>query len=214
MARAKPWYARAAAQEDAASMFHLGWLYERAALQDLRAGLLAFAAEREGREAELADPDVAHALEWYRKAADKGFAPAMNNLGQLYLSGLAGPTQPEKAIEWIIAAAKAGNPVAAMYLSMAYMSGEFVPVDGAQSQFWSTWLPKASSAGDLIEPVFTRTELNGMPLPAAKRAEFRAAAETGRPVTTTFRPMPPNPSIPTFKSVQRELENQGSKDAP
>jgi hypothetical protein len=45
-------------------------------------------------------PDPAAAAEWYRRAAEQGFAPAQINLGQLYELGLGVPRDPALALVW------------------------------------------------------------------------------------------------------------------
>ena len=55
-------------------MFHLGWLYEHGATREN-------AKARDSREI---DDDNDHARKWYEKAAEKGNALAMTNLGTLY----------------------------------------------------------------------------------------------------------------------------------
>jgi TPR repeat protein len=44
--------------------------------------------------ARLMEPDFQRAANLYRKAVEKGYAPAMNNLTELYLHGLVGERDP------------------------------------------------------------------------------------------------------------------------
>jgi len=46
------------------------------------------------------DRDYAEAMTWYRKAADKGNATAMYNVGVLYENGFGVHMDTDKAIEW------------------------------------------------------------------------------------------------------------------
>jgi hypothetical protein len=53
--------------------------------------------------------DYAKAREWYQKAADAGYAAAMNNLGLLYEKDRGEPRDYAKAREWYQKAADAGH---------------------------------------------------------------------------------------------------------
>ena len=49
--------------------------------------------------------DHAQALQWFRKAAEKGNAPAQSNLGLLYAKGQGTPKDYVEAEKWLILAA-------------------------------------------------------------------------------------------------------------
>ena len=55
------------------------------------------------------EKDDAEAVRWYRKAADKGEALAMSNLGRMYDQGSGVAKDPRQAAEWVFKAVKAGN---------------------------------------------------------------------------------------------------------
>jgi TPR repeat protein len=142
----------------------------------------------------------------YRKGAERGFAPAMNNLGQLYLSGALGSARRSEGVPWIIRAAEAGNPVGAINLSLIYTDGMTVPRDVEQAERWSHWTDKITDPRDLASPTLERTNMIlagkiDRPLVAA----IRAKAKTREELTVTFSPMQPDPRLPTFRSVQDQL---------
>jgi TPR repeat protein len=205
--RAGSWYERAADEGDAAAMFHLAWIHQERARRE-REDNFRRMAERSDSEASSASPAVARAPDpgeaeselaedWYRKSAEKGYAPAMNNLGQLLLNG---PHQNvDAAFEWHMDAARAGNPVGCWNVSIAYMAGHGVARDRDEAIRWSTWTPNQGSHDDLGEPTLQRTILFGSTLAPERRSLLRAAAAVGEPVTFTLVPLQPNAALPTFK---------------
>ena len=75
----------------------------------------------------------------YRKAAERGFAPATNNLGSMYVSGLFGSAQRSDGALWILRAARAGNPFGAVNTTLLYFywSGNGFRADSAEARRWS-----------------------------------------------------------------------------
>jgi TPR repeat protein len=53
--------------------------------------------------------DVAQAVAWYRKAAEKGYAPAMGFLGDMYANGRGVARDMAEALAWYRKAAALGN---------------------------------------------------------------------------------------------------------
>jgi len=212
--RAAGWYERAARDgQDEASMFHLAWTYEQSGIRNIVPTMLA--AEKAAEQAAANNAPIpdrpnglepfARAEEWYRKSAEKGFAPAKNNLGQLYLTGMLHSASREEGFRLCMEAARTGNPVAAMNVALAYSDGMGVTRDLAEATRWGTWSAKDYDPRDLQEPTLSRTHLFGTELPPEIRASIRASVESGRPLTSTFRPLPPDPSLPTFSSVRNKL---------
>jgi hypothetical protein len=78
------------------------------------------AAGRDG-----AKDDVA-AMKWFRIAADKGYAPAENNLGFLYAEGRGAPRNDSEAVRWYRRAADRKYPPAETSLGMMYAQGRGV----------------------------------------------------------------------------------------
>ena len=129
----------------------------------------------------------AQSADWYRRAADQGFGPAMNNLGVLYSTGLAGSLgAPDKseALRWYRAAAAAGNPVGLWNVGTAYANGLGVARDPSEAARWATWHPSPridTTAAELGDAVLSRTTLFSGQLSDAQRAGLRAAARAGTP---------------------------------
>ncbi|HEX6841562.1 MAG TPA: tetratricopeptide repeat protein [Stellaceae bacterium] len=131
------------------------------------------------------DADCRQSTEWYRRAADQGFAPAMNNLGELYFNGLAGSIgQPDRneALRWYRAAAATGNPVGLWNVGVAYANGLGVARDPAEAAKWTTWYPSRKGLTvDLASAVLSRTTLLSQTLSSEQRDGLRAAAQAGTP---------------------------------
>jgi hypothetical protein len=61
-------------------------------------------------------PDPKLALDWYRKAAEAGFAPAQFNLGRLYAAGTGVPKDFAEARKWLEQAERGGIAAARQVL--------------------------------------------------------------------------------------------------
>jgi TPR repeat protein len=206
--RAIHWYRRAAEAGDPKSMFHLGWIIEHQAVETYngKAWEAAALGQTSGFRSELR-PQFDLAASWYRRAAEAGFAPAMNNLGQLYARGLNGSRNPQMAAYYYRMAAQAGNPVAGFNLSLAHLAGDGVAQNGAEALKHMEWSPsKKYSEADLQSPTLERTRFNGGMLGQGLRERLRSAAEAGPPATAKmeFRPMRPVSNLPTFEEVRRQ----------
>lgn len=209
LGRARVWYTRAVEHGDVTAMFHLGWTYERAGNRERDAAydqaskkVAAGASPDQVAPRFDTNPNFVHAADWYRKAAAKGFAPAMNNLGELYQAGLGVPRDPREGYRQILAAARAGNPIASWNVVGAHWTRAGVEFDKAEVDKWSTWTPKGMTY-DLADLTLQRTHMNGEGIPARERSALRAAAEKGEPVTIKTRSLQPDRSVPTFKQVAR-----------
>ena len=143
----------------------------------------------------------------YRKAAERGFASAMNNLGQILLSGALGSARRREGVPWLIRAAEAGNPIGSVNLSLVYTDGMTVSRDLEQAERWSHWTDKITDRRDLASPTLERTNmvLAGT-LDRSLVAAIRAKAKTKEELTVTFRPLPPDQRVPTFESVRKALK--------
>jgi TPR repeat protein len=214
LAKAELWYARAAEHGDAASMFHLAWIYEQAGQADYLAAIRTI-SDQARTDALMEGPDAARKLlpqdnfiraaDWYRKSDDNGFAPAMNKLGELYLACMGVRQDASAAHHWHLASARAGNPVAAINTALDFRIARGVGADLAQAEKWSSWTGKPNAAG-LGDLTLERTNVFGNGVPARERALIRAAADQGVPVTTALKPIKPNPNLPTFSQVRKQLE--------
>lgn len=77
---------------------------------------------------------------WYRWAAQRGFGPAMNNLGTMYQAGITGKIDKAAARRWYIAAYDAGTPAAALNLAVLRRLGYDDPALDCKEQ-GGAWLP-------------------------------------------------------------------------
>lgn len=200
--RAAAWYGRGAEAGDPIAMFHTAWAHEQVFWARLKTLIQTHQGDTAPEDAVAPImKDFDRAADWYRRAAELGFAPAMNNLGQLYLSGVVGRTDQREAFRWHLAAARAGNPIGVMNVAIAYTAGQGIAADPAAASSWSSWQPTHVSKADLVEPTLERTHLFGTTVPEARRALIRAAAKSGEPLRLTLTPMQPDPRLPTFRQV-------------
>ncbi|KXS21184.1 kinase-like protein [Gonapodya prolifera JEL478] len=62
-------------------------------------------------------------VDWFRKASEKGFAPAMNKLGECYEDGDGVEKNPSQAVSWYRKAADQGHALAQNNLGQCYLDG-------------------------------------------------------------------------------------------
>ena len=132
-------------------------------------------------------------------SADKGFAPAMNNLGQLYANGLGIQQDWTRAHEWSLKAADAGNPIGAMNAFIISANPDYKGTH--PTNLPSSVDPGKSNATDLLEPTLERTELFGLPLNAERREAIRQAARSNVPLDITIGSLQADASVPRFERV-------------
>lgn len=82
--------------------------------------------------------DNKQAFDWYRKAAERGFAPAQCNLGLMYLNGKGVPQDDKQAFDWCRKAAEQGIKEAQFTLGGLYYYGRGVSQDNVTSYAWSS----------------------------------------------------------------------------
>ena len=108
------WLARAAASGEA-SMAH-----------DYAVALEAYGGEER----------LGEALDWYRRAAEQGFAPSVTSLGVLYLDGKGVEADPGRALNLFRRAAEAGDGRAQNNLGLMYSRGTGVERDYEAAVVW------------------------------------------------------------------------------
>ena len=130
-------YRRLALADDVVAAFQLGWLHEEAYLAKMGRLPLATAPHPDTAKyasgvptgeawhqvlaewdtpaalADAAERDRVLAYLWYRRAADAGFAPALNNIASMYQFGELGPVDEDRALSLYRRAATMRSPVAA-----------------------------------------------------------------------------------------------------
>jgi TPR repeat protein len=80
--------------------------------------------------------DEKQAVDWYRKAAEQGYARAQLNLGLMYESGKGVLEDDKQAVDWYRKAAKQGYARAQLNLGLMYAAGEGVLQDIKQTYMW------------------------------------------------------------------------------
>ncbi len=125
--------------------------------------------------------DVAQAVLWFKKAAERGDANAECALGSIYSAGLQGvPLDYSEAVRWYRKAAEQGNASGQYNLGMMYSTGQGVPQD---SRLAMTWFRKSAEQGDMggeygIAGFYANGQ--GVPQDYAQAASwFRKSAEQG-----------------------------------
>lgn len=89
--------------------------------------------------------DDGEATRWYRKAADKGHAPAMHALGLMYADGRGVRKNLEEAARWHHRAALKGLARAQIAIARAFAEGQGVRSDAENA---ATWYRRAAESGD------------------------------------------------------------------
>ena len=131
---------------DALAMYEVGRMYER------------------GRGT---DQDMAKAVAWFQKSADKGQEEARARLGILYFNGLGVTRNVNKAADLLASAANAGVSSAQFYLALMYESGDGMPYDPQKAMHWY----KAASDGGYYQAKGRLSELAQQPNPVHKPAK-------------------------------------------
>ncbi len=82
--------------------------------------------------------DKKSALQWYRKAADKGDMQAEHALGEIYFSGDGAPTDYIAAKKWYLKAAEQGDGPSQLRLAYLYAEKHFQPLkpDYSEAEKW------------------------------------------------------------------------------
>jgi TPR repeat protein len=80
--------------------------------------------------------DTAQAIDWFRKAAVQGYAPAEFQMGQLYEFGFAVTQDDRQALTWYKKAAEHGSASGARAVGDFYQKGRGVDPDPAEAARW------------------------------------------------------------------------------
>ncbi|MGC2196378.1 MAG: tetratricopeptide repeat protein [Terriglobales bacterium] len=117
------------------------------------------------------------AVEYFRRAARKGYVPAQVVLGSFYDTGQIVAGDPGQAADWYRKAAEAGDPLAQWLLGRLYFIGSGLPQDYAAAQKWLTLAANQNNpfAACLLGRVMLDRDYTKAPY------WFRVAAEQGLP---------------------------------
>jgi TPR repeat protein len=91
-------------------------------------------------------PDMAQAIDWFRRAAAQGFSPAEFQMGQLFDFGFGVPQDDGQALTWYRMAAVHGSAGGARTVGEFYRRGRSVNADAAEAM---RWYRQAADADDL-----------------------------------------------------------------
>lgn len=124
--------------------------------------------------------DPALAAKWYEKAAERGSAPAMINLGHRLARGEDGPRDERAAFEWYRRAARADHPLAWFNLGVCWAEGRGVaPDDAAALKAFRIAANQGILAAQYNLARFYLEGRGGEPQPARAVRWFKEAAERG-----------------------------------
>jgi TPR repeat protein len=85
------------------------------------------------------------AIEFFRRSAELGYAPAQVALGYIYETGFSVAREPRRAADWYKKAAQQGDPLAAWLLGRVIYLGAVPPLDVNDA---ATWLQKSSDSSN------------------------------------------------------------------
>lgn len=226
--KAEYWYHFGAMNQDAEAMFHLAWLMHLQAIDARNAlvvsertlNLAAIGAEK--RASVMAVFQLRkNAQHWYEQSANAGFSAAMNNLGQLHLTGVGNHKNEKQAHDWHKKAATAGNPVGQMNTMLDLLRGQGVEQNSQQAAQWEMWNAARIQPSEIAAPILERSFVHGQRLSSEHIAQLRHAAATGGKIKTDYtllrkmgifaRPSPlvdvPAPGAEPRKSFQDVLQS-------
>lgn len=108
----------------------------REAAADGDAMALYVVGEALAAEARAGDGDLAEALKWYERSAERGFAPAQYRTGNFYEKGFGAERDFTTAKTWYQLAAEQGNASAMHNLAVLFASGTDGPPDFDSAARW------------------------------------------------------------------------------
>jgi TPR repeat protein len=116
------------------------------------------------RRGEGLPQDAPQAVQWYRKAADQGYAPAQTALGAMYQSGEGVAKDPYEAVRWYRQAAEQGDQQGQFGLGAMYARGAGVAEDKAAAYMWCNLAAargeaEAGRLRDTLEKTLTRAQV-------------------------------------------------------
>jgi len=137
----------------------------------------------EYQKGDLVPRDFVEASNWYRKAADQGYALAQLKLGLLYQQKESGIMKDDaQAASWLLKAADQGIAVAQAALGLCYSTGQGVPPDDAQAAVWYQKAVAQNNPDAMVGLALLYERGRGVPADGRKAfALLRQAADLGAP---------------------------------
>jgi uncharacterized protein len=146
--------------------------------QTSAAGPILFEKAMNALAGSSASRSSANAIEYFRRSADLGFAPAQTALGYLYETGHATTADPAEAFRCYKKAASQGDPLAEWLVGSMIFAGEVPPRDLNDA---AAWLRKSSAQDNpFAKYLLGRIALERRDYSRAA-GFFREAAEQGLP---------------------------------
>ncbi len=141
--------------------------------------------------------DMGQALEWYRRAADGGYAPAQYKLGVLYETGKGVAADPKQADAWLQRAAKNGSQEARQHLDAlaAAKTRRAQEARAARERAERERLAREKAAREKLAREKAERARK------AHEAAARAAAERRREARLAAAAAAPKPSVPAAASA-------------
>jgi TPR repeat protein len=130
-----------------------------------------------------AKTNVAEAVKWYRRAADRGFAYAQVLLGNSYCAGRGVPKDEEEGARWYRKAADQGDSEGQLMLAAAYNEGSGVPKDYEQA---AKWYREAADQDDSSPNASRRVILQSYTIAPMAQTELGKCYYRGEGVTQDF----------------------------
>ena len=138
--------------------------------------------------------DDKKAAEWFRRAAQQGFARAQYNLGVLYTNGDGVPQDPSQAAQWFRRAADQEDAKAQYNLGLLYAKGVGVPQDYREAYVWFTLAAARMPPGADHEQAVRNRDIVAARLTPAQLDAAQVRASTWQP-----------PELPTGDTAARPL---------
>jgi hypothetical protein len=117
--------------------------------------------------------DGREAFNWYRKAAEQGYARAQCSFGECYASGKGVEQDPAEAARWFAKAAAGGDPDGQRNLGQALSEGRGVRRDEVEAY---KWLSLAAEKADKAAAQLLAKLGSRLSKAQVRRGQARAAA--------------------------------------
>ena len=107
------------------------------------------------------------AVEWYRKVAEQGHAPAQDNLGDMYAEGDGVPKNDAEAVKWYRKEAEQGLAWAQVSLGEMYAKGRGVRKNNIEAYAWANlaaaqggyYADKGSELKTMLRPKMSKEQI-------------------------------------------------------
>jgi hypothetical protein len=126
---------------------------------------------------EVVPKNMETAFDYFRKAAEKGYAPAQYKLGVAYAYAEGTAEDKKQAIYWYKKAALQGHTIAQRNLGVMYETGDGIPRDKQQALAWYSILADSGNVMDVRRKEQLHSELSMEQLEESERIKNNLLAE-------------------------------------